>query len=194
MLYPDKIVRTIKSFTMTENPANQKEWHVVTTRARAEKKVYANLKDKNVECFLPLQKKLRQWKDRKKWVEMPIISGYCFVHISKKEYEKVLRTDLVAGYVRFEGKPARIPHQQIEFLKKMLNQSDFEVEVSQENFAPGKRVEIIAGPLIGVQGELLSHRGKDRFILRIQQMNTIYAVEIKAEDITAIPVTSEAKF
>ncbi len=178
---------------MTQNPANQKEWHVVITRARAEKKVYAYLKDQEVECFLPLQKRLRQWKDRKKWVEMPIISGYCFVNICKKEYEKVLRTEHVAGYVRFDGKPAKIPHQQIEFLKKMLSQSDFVVEVSQENFAPGKKVEIIAGPLIGVQGELLSHRGKNRFILRIQQMNAIYAVEISAENITALPEATEMK-
>ena len=172
---------------MSKNPANPKEWHVVTTRSRAEKKVFANLQRQNIESFLPLQKRLRQWKDRKKWVEIPVISGYCFVNISSKEHDKVLRTEHVAGFIRFEGKPARIPDLQIEFLKKMLNQSDFEVEVSQENFEPGKKVEIIEGPLIGLQGELLSHRGRDRFILRIQQMNAVYSVEITADKITGIP-------
>src|SRR5690554_3431401 len=171
---------------MTVIPANSKEWHVVTTRSRAEKKVYKLLTEQNIECFLPLQKRLRQWKDRKKWVEMPIISGYCFVHINRKEYEKVLKTEHVAGYVRFESKPARIPAEQIEYLRQMLNQSDFEVEVSQENFRPGKKVEIIDGPLIGIRGELLSHRGKDRFVLRIQQMSTVYSVEITADKITAV--------
>jgi transcription antitermination factor NusG len=178
---------------MTKDPASPKEWHVVTTRSRAEKKVHARLEEQNIESFLPLQKRLRQWKDRKKWVEMPIISGYCFVHISPKEYEKILQTELVGGFVRFEGKPARIPKHQIEFLKKMLNQSDFEVEVSQENFEPGKKVEIIDGPLIGVQGELLSHRGKNRFILRINQMNTVYSVEISADKITALPEATGVK-
>lgn len=171
---------------MTVIPANSKEWHVVTTRSRAEKKVYKMLLEQNIECFLPLQKRLRQWKDRKKWVEMPIISGYCFVYISSKEYEKVLRTEHVANFVKFESKPARIPAEQIEYLKQMLSQSDFEVEVSQENFKPGKKVEIIDGPLIGIRGELLSYRGKDRFILRIQQMNTVYSVEITSDKITAI--------
>lgn len=194
-LFPlNKTVCLTNYLTMTINPANPKEWHVVTTRSRAEKKVHAMLKEQNIESFLPLQKRLRQWKDRKKWVEMPIISGYCFVHISPKENEKVLRTDHVGGFVRFEGKPARIPKQQIEFLKKMLSQSDFVVEVSQENFETGKRVEIIDGPLIGVQGELLSHRGKNRFILRINQMNTVYAVEISADKITALPEGTEVKY
>ena len=166
--------------------ANSKEWHVVTTRSRAEKKVHKLFCEQDIECFLPLQKRLRQWKDRKKWVEMPIISGYCFVKISPKEYEKVLKTEHVANFVRFESKPARIPAEQIEFLRKMLNQSDFEVEVSQENFKPGKKVEIIDGPLVGIRGELLSHRGKDRFLLRIQQINAIYSVEITADKLTAV--------
>lgn len=176
---------------MKDNPADQKEWQVIITRSRAEKKVYAKLKEQSIECFLPLQKRLRQWKDRKKWVEMPIISGYCFVNIGQKEYEKVLRTDHVAGFVRFEGKPARISSNQIEYLKKMLSQSDFEVEVTLENFEPGKKVEITEGPLIGIQGELQSFRGKDRFILRIRQMNAVCAVEISADKITAIPNTNE---
>jgi len=65
----------------TKNPINQKAWHVVYTRSRAEKKVYADLTAQGIECFLPVQKQLRQWKDRKKWVEMPLMPGYCFVYI-----------------------------------------------------------------------------------------------------------------
>jgi transcription antitermination factor NusG len=175
-----------------QDPANEKEWHVVTTRSRAEKKVFAKLKAQNIECFLPLQKKLRQWKDRKKWVEIPVISGYCFVNTNQDDYIKVLRTAHVTGYVRIGGKAARIPQNQIEFLKKMLSQSDFAVEVSNEDFTPGKLVEIINCPLMGIQGELQSIRGKDKFVLRIQQMNAIYAVEISADKITALPEKSNS--
>src|SRR5690554_5062647 len=99
---------------MVKNPTNQKAWHVLTTRARAEKKVHKLLIDKQIEAFLPLQKKLRQWKDRKKWVEMPVITGYCFVKIGSSDFEKVLQVDSVAGFVRFEGKPSRIPDNQVE--------------------------------------------------------------------------------
>lgn len=169
------------------HPKKQKVWRVVYTRSRAEKKVHADLTSQNIECFLPLQKKLRQWKDRKKWVEMPLISGYCFINIDPTEYEKVLRTDNVVCYVTFEGKPARIPHQQIDFLKQMLRQSDFEVEICRETFEPGKRAEIISGPLIGLQGELLSCRGNDRFVLRIEQINTVFSVEVPASQLTALP-------
>ena len=99
---------------MVQNKTGQKLWHVVYTRSRTEKKVCDELTINNIECFLPLQKKLRQWKDRKKWVEMPLMSGYCFVHVSRKEYDKVLQTNNVVCYITFEGKAAAIPDKQID--------------------------------------------------------------------------------
>jgi transcription antitermination factor NusG len=172
---------------MEAGPADNKKWHVIYTRSRAEKKVAAELFHQNIECFLPLQKKLRQWKDRKKWVETPLISGYCFVCIDRSEYDKVLQTDNVVCYITFEGKAAIIPQGQIDGLKRMVQQSDFEVTVSEANFEPGQKVEIIAGPMVGLRGELVKCRNKERFVLRIEQINTVFSVEVPAENITALP-------
>ena len=171
----------------TNNPANPKAWYVVYTRSRAEKKVYAELTAQNIECFLPLQKKLRRWRDRKKWVEIPVITSYCFVHITRKEYDRVLQTDNVVCFITFEGKAAIVPDQQIDALKKMIKQTDFEVSVTPDNFKPGKKVEIIAGPLVGVQGELAKFKSKNRFIIRIEQIDTVFSVEVPAEKITSLP-------
>lgn len=165
----------------------QKQWHVIYTRSRAEKKVSVELDIKNIENFLPVQKKLRQWKDRKKWVEIPLISGYCFVNITRKEYDMVLQTSNVVGYVRFEGKAAIIPQRQIDSLKQMLRQYDFEVNVTNENFAPGKRVEVIEGPMIGLRGELVKAQGKNKFIIRFNQINSIFSVEVPANHLSLLP-------
>lgn len=170
-----------------KNQNSVKKWHVVYTRSRAEKKVRDDLFQNNIECFLPLQKKLRQWKDRKKWVETPLISGYIFVCINRKEYDKVLQTSNIVCYITFEGKAAIIPHQQIDYLKNMLKQFDFEVLVSHENFEPGKKVEVISGPMIGLRGELIKSRGRNKFLLRINQINSTFSVEIPATDISYLP-------
>lgn len=168
---------------VTQNKTLEKQWHVVYTRSRAEKKVQDELTYKNIENYLPMQRKLRQWKDRRKWVEMPLMSGYCFVHITRKEYDLVLQTNNVVCYVRFEGKAAVIPDRQIDSLKQMLKQYDFEVNVTTENFAPGKKVEVIDGPMIGLQGELVKARGKNKFILRLNQISSIITVEIPANHV-----------
>ncbi len=171
----------------------QKQWHVIYTRSRAEKKVNTELNIKNIENFLPIQKKLRQWKDRKKWVEMPLISGYCFVNITRKEYDIVLQTNNVVGYVRFEGKAAIIPQQQIDSLKQMLKQYDFEVVVSNENFAPGKKVEVIEGPMIGLRGELVKAQRRNKFIIRFTEINSIFSVEIPANHLSLLPEEQQVK-
>ena len=171
----------------SQNKIAQKLWYVVYTRSRAEKKVRNELTIKNIECFIPLQKKLRQWKDRKKWVEMPLMSGYCFVCISRTKYDEVLNTNNVVCYVTFEGKAAVIPDYQIDFLKQMLKQNDFEVTVSHESFEPGKIVEIIEGSMIGLRGELVEARGKNKFILRLNQINSTFTVEIPASQLSFLP-------
>ena len=119
-------------------PEASKSWYVVYTRSRAEKKVHAGLTINNIDSFLPLQKQLRQWNDRKRWVEVPLLTGYCFVHISKKEYLTVLHTPNVLSYVMFDKKPAVIPDREIDYLKQMLRQSMFEVMVSFDNYHPGE--------------------------------------------------------
>lgn len=118
---------------------------------------------------------------------MPLISGYCFVYINRKEYDTVLKSENVVCYITFEGKAAVIPSCEIKQLKKMLRQSDFEITVYNGNFTPGQKVEIIKGPLMGLQGELINCRGKKRFVIRISQIKNVFSVDVPADWLTGLP-------
>lgn len=165
-------------------------WYAIRVKSRAEKKVNAELIEQGIESFLPLYKKLRIWSDRKKWVEMPLITGYVFVYISRKEYEIVLRTYNVVCYIYFNGKAAIIRENDILMLKRMLGQSDLELEITIESLKPGHMVEIISGPLCGVIGELIEFRGKNKVALRIPPLG--YTVMVEAPEKILVPYTSEA--
>ena len=58
------------------------KWYPVYTHPRAEKKAHQALSNKGIETYLPLRRQLKQWSDRKKWVDEPFIKSYLFVHIS----------------------------------------------------------------------------------------------------------------
>ncbi len=174
------------------NSKSDKLWYVVYTRPRAEKKVSEEMTNLGIESYVPLQKQLRQWKDRKKWIEIPLITSYCFVRISSKEYYNVLNSYNVVKYVTFEGKAAVIPEKQIDSLKQMLKQEDFDVAVTYENFKPGKKVEVIEGPMIGMKGELLEIRGKNKFILRFDQIKSIFTAEVPASHLSFLPEEKDA--
>jgi transcription antitermination factor NusG len=47
----------------------------------------------------------------------------------------------------------------------------------------GRRVEIIAGPLKGVQGRLVQKRGRFRFVLQVDLIRQAISVEIDASDV-----------
>lgn len=158
-------------------------WYAVYVKSRAEKKAQTELQYKGIESFLPLQRKLRQWSDRKKWVEMPLISGYLFVRISRKEYDAVLQSNFIVSYVRFEGTAALIPEKQIDFLKMMLKQDAVDIEITQEKFEPGQIIEVISGPLIGLQGKLVRIKGRNKLAVELDQLGYSALVEILSEDV-----------
>ncbi|MCL4482447.1 MAG: UpxY family transcription antiterminator [Bacteroidetes bacterium] len=169
-----------------ESPSLPLNWYAIYVHSRAEKKVHTELTLIGIESFLPLQRKLRQWSDRKKWVEIPLISGYVFVRITRKHYDTVLQIDNVMQYVRFEGKAAIIRDQDIEILKRMLGQSDLEVEITSEELQPGMLVEIIAGPMMGVKGELVSFRGNNKVALRIPPLGFTVLVESPEKNLVVV--------
>lgn len=161
-------------------------WYAVYIKSRAEKKAESELQSKEIECFLPLQRKLQQWSDRKKWVEMPLIPGYLFVKTSSKEHIKIIESNYIVSYVRFDGKAAIIPDTQIEYLKLMLKQANAEIEITRANFEPGQLIEVIAGPLIGLQGKLVSINGKNKIAIELMQLGYSALVEISPKDISAL--------
>jgi len=168
------------------NSQQTSNWYAVYVKSRAEKKAQTELQDKEIETFLPLQRKLRQWSDRKKWVEMPLISGYLFVRISRKEYDSVLQSNYVVSYVRFEGTAAMIPDNQIDYLKLMLKQDNLDIEITRESFEIGQMIEVIAGPLIGLRGKLVRIKGKNKVAIELEQLGYSALVEIIAENIRSV--------
>jgi transcription antitermination factor NusG len=114
---------------------------------------------------------------------MPLISGYLFVFISRKEYDSVLQSNYVVSYVRFEGKAAIIPERQIASLKIMLSQDNLEIDVTPQKFEIGQRIEVISGPLIGVAGKLVNIKGKSKVAIILEQLGYSAVIEITTENI-----------
>lgn len=141
-------------------------WFAIYTKSRFEKKVYSLLSEQSIEVYLPLHKRMQHWSDRKKWVEVPLIRSYVFVRVTEKEYFQVLNTAGVVCYVSFGGKAAPIRNSEIETLKKILA-TDIEVELSTDKLLPGEPIEIVAGRLLGIHGELIEYRGNKKVVIKI---------------------------
>ncbi len=140
-------------------------WYALYTRPRHEKKVYDQLMEKGVEAFLPLIETVRQWKDRRKKVQMPLFSSYVFVRIELKDRLRALQTHGVVRMVSFGGVPAAIPDWQIEQLRRVIRHPD---TLQLETYLnEGDWVEIVDGPFRGIRGILRELRGETRVVINI---------------------------
>jgi transcription antitermination factor NusG len=153
-----------------KNGSGEEKWYALYTKPRAEKLVYQRLVEIDIETFLPLQKTIRTWSDRKKVIEKPLLTSYIFVRTKSKFFPQVYKTNGVVKFISFEGQPVSIPQNQIDILRLIIN-SDAEVEVTSEKFAPGDNVEVINGSLIGLTGELIKIGTHNRVVVRIDRLD-----------------------
>ena len=95
-------------------------WVTFYTKPRAEKKVRDQLLHSGFEPYLPLQRRLHKWHDRKKWVETPLFSSYIFVHIQFKQLYSVLEQPGITRYVRFGDEIAELTEKEIDALRRLI--------------------------------------------------------------------------
>ena len=148
----------------------EEKWYALYTKPRAEKLVFHRLIEMNIETFLPMQKTVRKWSDRKKIVEKPLLSSYVFVRTRGKFFPAIYQTTGVVKFISFEGQPVSIPQRQIDNLRLIIN-SDAEVEVTSGKLEPGDFVEVVNGSLIGLTGELIKIGSRNRVVVRIDKLD-----------------------
>ena len=131
----------------------KKKWHAVYVSSRTEKKITDLLNNKGIEAYVPIIKTMRQWSDRKKMVELPLLNGYVFVKINSAENEKVMQTRGVVNFVRSEGKIAVIRDVEIERLKQLV-ELGYHLEATSINkkYNEGDKIKISSGVLKGIEG------------------------------------------
>jgi transcription antitermination factor NusG len=155
-----------------------KNWLVFYTKSRQEKKVHDLLTRRGFEVFLPLQKVMRQWSDRKKKVEVPLFNSYIFVRADADKIPHILQTPGIAWNIRHNDKPAILQPKEVDLINQFLS-SGLLIDVSKsERFEIGDHVEIMDGQLKGIKGQLIRTATGDRFMLSFESIGTSIQVEI----------------
>jgi len=164
--------------------APKSQWYALRTRSRHEKLVRDQLEKQGIEPLLPTVKRLSQWKDRKKEIEVPLFSGYCFVRFSQQDRLPVQKVSGVVEVVGTGSRPEPIPEEEIEALKTLMT------SVLPYDPHPylheGMMVEVVRGPLRGVQGILLRKEKRHRLVIGVRLIQQAAAVEIDVRDVLPV--------
>lgn len=154
-------------------------WFAVYTLHKREKLVSKRLQEKGITAYVPLLKYTRRYTRKIKHVELPLINGYVFVKIVKKDYVPVLETPDVLNYVRFNRQLIAIPDAEIHILQRVTGEG-IEVDTQPlDQFQPGDEVEIIAGNLTGLRGKLLEQQHKN-FLIELTHLGLSLRIQVNA--------------
>jgi transcription antitermination factor NusG len=162
----------------------QPRWYAVYTRSRHEKTVAEQLVHKSVDHFLPLYETIRNWKNGRFKVRLPLFPGYLFVHIPLRERLQVLQVPGVVGLVGFNGVPVALPQTEIETIRDAMSKG---VQAHPHRYLKvGSRVRIKAGSLEGLQGILLRRKGQLRVVVSVDLIMRSIAIDIDASEVEPV--------
>jgi transcription antitermination factor NusG len=168
----NSIAPQVRTKNEPENHLHSTEarWFAVYTRYKREKVVAGWLEEQGIEQYLPLQRLKRYYTSKIKKVELPLISCYIFVKITKLQYVPVLETPEVVRFVHFRRNLIAIPDAEIEIMRRIVGDSSIEVVAAPSSFHPGAEVEIIGGQLTGLKGILLEQRSDKNFVIELESL------------------------
>jgi transcription antitermination factor NusG len=151
-------------------------WHALYTRHQHEKRIARILSSKGHDIFLPLYASTRRWQDRDKRLSLPLFPCYVFIRGGLDRQVQILSTPGVFTIVGWTGRPAIIPHGQIEGVRRLVESA---IRIEPHPFLKtGDRVRVTSGALRGLEGLLARKKNLFRLVVSLEMLGRSAAVEI----------------
>ena len=163
---------------------NEKNWFVVYTRPRWEKKVNALMEERGLESYCPLNRTRKKWSDRIKWVDEPLFKSYVFVRIGEDEQTTVRMIGGVVNFVYWLGRPAIVREKEISIIKNFLNEYK-DVRAEPLNIEPDARLRVKGGIFMDKEVKVLQVQG-NRVRVIIESIGYSLIASIDKSNLTPI--------
>jgi len=150
-------------------------WYVICTKPNTELKVASQLNSLGINTFCPSYSFIKQYSDRKKKGEKPLMPRYVLVKMLEKDRPNVFAVPSVIRYLFWLGKPAIVRHEEIEILKNELEGCQSISNKSSLNV--GNDFAIPYGPFKGINGKILNF-SNNRMRLELKSIGLFLTVNI----------------
>lgn len=151
-----------------------KKWFVIYTKPKQELKVVTELSKIGIFSYCPTVKMLKQYSDRKKKIEKPLMPSYVMVYIEECRRSTVFSIPGIVRYLFWLGKPAIIRKSEIDIMKQHLEGVYTDISIS--SLIKGQLYEITEGPLAGKTGKVIEMK-KNKVKLEITSLGMMVVLK-----------------
>jgi transcription antitermination factor NusG len=133
----------------------QKNWYIIYTKAKCEKKVASIFTKKRIENFIPMNSKQVISGRKRKVVQKPLFESYLFANIEEGEIRKIKMLDGVVNLVYWKQHPAIIQKEEIEVIRDFTSvHQNVIIEKTRVNM--NDAIKVIDGPRYSIEGNILT--------------------------------------
>lgn len=154
-----------------------KNWYVVYTKPKWEKKVAEKLIEAGIECYCPLITQMKQWSDRKKAIEVPLFNSYVFVQLEDGNRNSVFQVSGVVRYLFWLGKPAIVKDGEIEIIKTSLKAPNIS-DISVTSIQVGDRIKLETGAFSN-QDAVVQEISNTYYTLVLESLGCVLKIKYK---------------
>jgi transcription antitermination factor NusG len=170
-------------------------WYAVWTHSHFEQAVSQQLSAKGFSAFLPEMSVWSKRRGEQRLIRVPMFPGYLFVRdeMGKESYIEILKSRGVVriledGWTRLTP----VPDSEIDAIRQVVKA---EVPVfAHEHLAHGDRVEVIEGPLTGLEGLFVEDKlSKGRLVVSVDLLGRSVAVEVDCTTVRPVKRSAETR-
>ena len=175
-VYVDELYGELELFT------DDRQWVVVHTKPRCEKKLADYAKQHGITYYLPQYTDKRIYQRRKVDVDKVLFPSYVFAGIDFRGKKELQISGYTTGFLRVNA-----PKELIEELRAIYYGRQKNVEMKPGLWLEkGLEVEIVNGPLKGICGVVEDQSKLTEVRLQVNILKQAVLVKVKTEDIKII--------
>lgn len=153
-------------------------WSVAHVKSRQEKAFAHDLVRAGIPyyMYMPLVEKRTRRRDNNKIRKslLPLFPGYIAIALPWDERDQAYKTHRLANMIPVEDQALFV--KELDSIRQAL-ESECRVELAP-TFQPGQPVRVTDGPMLGMEGEVVQHRGETMFVIRVNMFQQAIKVEL----------------
>ncbi len=160
---------------------SERAWYAFHTRPRCEKKAAGVWQDLSLRHYLPLRLSTpRKRKGQRRYsFEVPLFPGYIFGSCDSSQRLDLMRSGYFVQWIEVVDQK-----QLLEELSSIYVASRRGAGLTlYPELKRGRKVRVIRGPLVGVQGKISRRKDSFRLVLNVSVLGTAVALQVDMQDV-----------
>jgi transcription antitermination factor NusG len=154
-------------------------WYAIQVWSRQEQAIASVLSAKGFETLAPSYAAVRLVSGRRRKFDLALFPGYIFCRMDPNHRLHVITAPGVISILGNGKQAIPVEEEEIRSIQRAVSSG-----LKAEPFGTpkiGERVRLGGGPLAGLEGVVVSHKGQPRLIVSVTLLNRSMAVEIEQD-------------